>query len=97
MMEKMDGQIFKKVGGKTVGKIGKGVFKNVNPFVVLEEYFEYKKTKEQNETIREAILSKRDMVIKTIESQKEIILVPLSLKENLYFFLTPTPFWKKIH
>ncbi len=73
-MEKLPIKITEKTITKNLGKLSKSVLRNLNPLEVLLEYFEYKKTLDAQKTTRKAIQAKRDIAIKSIEAQKEILL-----------------------
>ncbi len=61
--------------GKSVGRVlGKGIVRNLNPFEVLVEYLSYRKTVEEQQTERERIAARRDIAVRLIESEREIIL-----------------------
>ena len=63
-----------KVVGRVAGKMGKEILVNLNPLEVLHEYFDYKKKVQENKSWREEINAKRDIAIRTLEYQKEIII-----------------------
>lgn len=69
-----------KVVGKYVGGAGKIIIQNLNPLDVLREYVSYRKTVEEQKTEREKILAQRDIAIKSIESEKEVILKYFELR-----------------
>lgn len=73
-MEKIPIKITEKAITKNIGKLSKSVLRNLNPLEVLHEYFEYQKTLDEQRTTRENINAKRDIAIKSIEAQKEILL-----------------------
>lgn len=73
-MDKLPIKISEGVLAKSVGKLSKKFLRNVNPLEVLHEYFEYQKTLDEQRTTRELISAKRDIAIKSIEAQKEILL-----------------------
>jgi len=73
-MEKLPIKITEKALTKNIGKLSKSVLRNLNPLEVLHEYFEYQKTLDEQRTTRENIKAKRDIAIKSIEAQKEILL-----------------------
>ncbi|MBA4251988.1 MAG: hypothetical protein C0425_10020 [Chlorobiaceae bacterium] len=73
-MDKLPIKITEKTLYKNVGKLSKIVLRNLNPLEVLHEYFEYQKTLDEQKTAREHINAKRDIAIKSIEAQKEILL-----------------------
>jgi len=73
-MEKLPIKITEKTITKNLGKLSKSVLRNLNPLEVLHEYFEYKKTLDEQKTTRKNIKAKRDIAIKSIEAQKEILL-----------------------
>lgn len=73
-MDKLPIKITEGALSKNVGKLSKSFLRNLNPLEVLHEYFEYQKTLDEQRTTREHISAKRDIAIKSIEAQKEILL-----------------------
>lgn len=62
------------VVGKVGRVLGKGIVQNLNPLEVLREYVSYRKTVEEQQTERERIAARRDIAVRLIESEREIIL-----------------------
>ncbi len=73
-MEKLPIKITEKTITKNLGILSKSVLRNLNPLEAINEYFEYKKTLDEQKTTRKIIKAKRDIAIKSIEAQKEILL-----------------------
>ena len=63
-----------KVVLKGLGDGGKVIVQNLNPLEVLREYFSYRKTVSEQQTEQERIAAKRDVAVRLIESEREIIL-----------------------
>ena len=59
---------------KHLGASGKVIVKNLNPLEVVREYVSYLKTVSEQQTERERIAAKRDVAVRLIESEREIIL-----------------------
>lgn len=59
---------------KHLGAGGKFVVQNLNPLEVVREYVSFLKTASEQKTERDRIASKREVAVKIIESEKEIIL-----------------------
>lgn len=59
---------------KHLGAGGKYVVQNLNPLEVVREYVGFLKTASEQKTERERISAKRDVAVKLIESEKDIIL-----------------------
>ena len=59
---------------KHLGAGGKYVVQNLNPLEVVREYVSFLKTEKKKKTERESIAAKRDVAVKLIESEKDIIL-----------------------
>ena len=59
---------------KPLGASGKVIVKNLNPLEVVREYVSYLKTVSEQQTERERIAAKRDVAVRLIESEREIIL-----------------------
>jgi hypothetical protein len=59
---------------KHLGVSGKVIVQNLNPLEVLREYVSYCKTVSEQQTERERIVAKRDVAVRLIESEREIIL-----------------------
>ena len=53
---------------------GKVIVQNLDPLEVLREYISYRKTAEEQQTERARIAAKRDIAVRLIESEREIIL-----------------------
>lgn len=60
---------------KSIGKVGNIAVKELDPTAVLRDYFDYRRTVEENRTERERIIAKRDIAIQTIQSQEKLILM----------------------
>lgn len=69
-----------KVIAKRVVRASKSIGKNINPFEVVREYFSYKKDIEQQKTDRKRIKAKRDIAVKAIETDKEVILAYFDMR-----------------
>lgn len=69
-----------KIITKYVGDTGKVIIQDLNPLDILEEYISYRKKAEEQKTEREKILAQRDIAIKSIESEKEVILKYFELR-----------------
>ncbi len=59
---------------KHLGAGGKVIVQNLNPLEVVREYVSYRKTVTEQQTERERIAAKRDVAVRLIESEKEIII-----------------------
>lgn len=59
---------------KHLGAGGKVIVQNLNPLEVVREYVSYRKTVAEQRTERERIAAKRDVAVRLIESEREIIL-----------------------
>ena len=59
---------------KHLGAGGKVIVQNLNPLEVVREYVSYCKTVTEQQTERERIAAKRDVAVRLIESEREIIL-----------------------
>lgn len=59
---------------KHLGAGGRVIVQNLNPLEVLREYVSYIKTATEQQTERERIAASRDVAVKRIESEREIIL-----------------------
>lgn len=59
---------------KHLGASGKVVVQNLNPLEVLREYISYRQIASEQQTERERIAAKRDVAVRLIESEREIIL-----------------------
>jgi hypothetical protein len=59
---------------KHLGVGGKVVVQNLNPLEVVREYVSYLKTVSEQQTERERIVARRDVAVRLIESEREIIL-----------------------
>lgn len=60
--------------GKVILNSGKVIVRDLNPLEVVREYVSYRKTVSEQQTERERIAAKRDVAVRLIESEKEIIL-----------------------
>ena len=59
---------------KHLGAGGKVIVQNLNPLEVVREYVSYLKTVSEQQTERARIAAKRDVAVRLIESEREIIL-----------------------
>lgn len=59
---------------KHLGVGGKGLVQNLNPLEVLREYVSYRKTALEQQTERERIAAKRDVAVRLIDSERDLIL-----------------------
>ena len=59
---------------KHLGVGGKAIVQNLNPLEVVREYFSYLKIATEQQKERERIAAKRDVAVRLIESEREIIL-----------------------
>ena len=59
---------------KHLGVGGKVIVQNLNPLEVVREYVSYRKTVSEQQTERARIAAKRDVAVRLIESEREIIL-----------------------
>jgi len=59
---------------KHLGAGGKFAVQNLNPLEVVREYVSFLKTASEQKTERDRIAAKREVAVKIIESEKEIIL-----------------------
>jgi len=69
-----------KVIVKRVVRASKSIGKSINPLDVVREYVSYKKDIEQQKTDRKRIKAKRDIAVKAIETDKEIILAYFDMR-----------------
>ena len=60
--------------GKVILNGGKVIVRDLNPLEVVREYVSYRKTVSEQQTERERIAAKRDVAVRLIESEREIIL-----------------------
>ncbi len=60
--------------GKVILNGGKVIVRELNPLEVLREYISYRKTVSEQQTERERIAARRDVAVRLIESEKEIIM-----------------------
>ena len=60
--------------GKVILNGGKVIVRDLNPLEVVREYVSYRKTVSEQRTERERIAAKRDVAVRLIESEREIIL-----------------------
>ena len=60
--------------GKVILNGGKMIVRDLNPLEVVREYVSYRKTVSEQQTERERIAAKRDVAVRLIESEREIIL-----------------------
>jgi hypothetical protein len=65
--------VTKKISQKGKMINGKGPI-YVDPLEILQAYFDYKKYEQESQNYREELWVKRDVAIKTLESQKDLIL-----------------------
>lgn len=59
---------------RVLGAGGKVIVQNLDLLEVLREYISYRKTAEEQQTERARIAAKRDIAVRLIESEREIIL-----------------------
>lgn len=57
-----------------VAKVGGEAVRAINPMAVINEAIEYLKTREEEQTKREHIWAKRDVLITALNNEKEVIL-----------------------
>ena len=60
--------------GKVILNGGKVIVRDLNPLEVVREYVSYRKTVSEQQTERKRIAAKRDVAVRLIESEREIIL-----------------------
>ena len=66
-----------KVGSSVARHLGRGgkvLVQNLNPLEVVREYFSYLKISSEHQTERERITAKRDIAVRLIEAEREMIL-----------------------
>lgn len=72
-----------KVGTSIAGHVSSGgryVVRNLNPLVVVQEYFAFRKVVEEQKTERERIIAHRDIAVRTIEAERDTILEYFKLR-----------------
>lgn len=59
---------------KYLGTGGRAIVQNLDPLEVLREYLSYRKTASEQQTERKRIAAKRDVAVRLIESERELLL-----------------------
>ncbi|RMG72014.1 MAG: hypothetical protein D6711_13890 [Chloroflexi bacterium] len=57
-----------------VAKVGSDVVRAINPMAVITETIEYLRTREEEQTKREHIWSKRDVLVTALNNEKDVLL-----------------------